>query len=78
MHHLAPTPGQRALAQMIVDGDVRQGAIVTQIDARAYTCATRFDAERNALFDTLPQVIAPSLASRCSSPATRMAKRMFS
>ena len=55
-----PTPGQRALAQMIVDGDARAGAGITHIDARAYTCGTRFADERAALFDKLPQVIAPS------------------
>lgn len=60
MNNLAPTPGQRALAQMIVDGDARQGAGVTHVDASAYTCAGRYAAERAALFDTLPQVIAPS------------------
>jgi glycine betaine catabolism A len=57
---LAPTPGQRALAQMIVNGDARQGAGVTHIAANAYTCPTRYAAERQTLFDTLPQVIAPS------------------
>jgi phenylpropionate dioxygenase-like ring-hydroxylating dioxygenase large terminal subunit len=60
MNILAPTPGQRALAQMIVDGDVRQGAGVTHIEAAAYTSPTRFLAEREALFAALPQVIAPS------------------
>ncbi len=55
-----PTPGQRELAQMIVDGDARQGAGVTRVEAKAYTCAVRYAAERKALFKTLPQVIAPS------------------
>jgi glycine betaine catabolism A len=60
MNILAPTPGQRALAQMIVDGDARQGADVTHVEASAYTCPDRYAAEREALFDALPQVIAPS------------------
>jgi phenylpropionate dioxygenase-like ring-hydroxylating dioxygenase large terminal subunit len=60
MNILAPTPGQRALAQMIVDGDARQGAGVTHIEAAAYTSPTRFLAEREALFAALSQVIAPS------------------
>jgi phenylpropionate dioxygenase-like ring-hydroxylating dioxygenase large terminal subunit len=60
MNILAPTPGQRALAQMIVDGDARQGAGVTHIEATAYTSPKRFLAEREALFAALPQVIAPS------------------
>jgi glycine betaine catabolism A len=60
MNILAPTPGQRALAQMLVDGDARRGAHVTHIEASAYTCPARYAAERTALFKTLPQVIAPS------------------
>ena len=56
----APTPGQRALAQMIVDNAGKQGAGVTHIDASAYTCSSRYADERSALFDALPQVIAPS------------------
>jgi glycine betaine catabolism A len=60
MNILAPTPGQRALAQMIVDDDARQGAGVTHIEAAAYTSPKRFLAEREALFAALSQVIAPS------------------
>jgi glycine betaine catabolism A len=56
----APTPGQRALAQLIVDNAGKQGAGVTHIDARAYTCPTRFAAERSVVFEALPHVIAPS------------------
>ena len=55
-----PTPGQRALAQIIVDNAEKRGAAITYVDASAYTCRARFDAERNAMFGTLPQVIAPS------------------
>jgi glycine betaine catabolism A len=55
-----PTPGQRALAQMILDGDTRRGAGVTHIEASVYTSPTRFLAEHEALFAALPQVIAPS------------------
>jgi glycine betaine catabolism A len=60
MNELSPTPGQRALAQMIVDDVARQGADVTHIDASAYTCADRYAAEQHALFKNLPQVVAPS------------------
>ena len=60
MNILVPTPGQRALAQMIVDGDARQGTGVTHVEASAYTCPARFNGEQKALFGTLPQVIAPS------------------
>lgn len=56
----APTKGQRALAQQIVDGTVKQGADIAHIDPPTYTCTRRFADERAALFDTLPQVIAPS------------------
>ena len=54
------TPGQRALARGLADGQVRAGAGVTHVDASAYTCPDRFAAERAALFDALPQVVAPS------------------
>ncbi len=60
MNILAPTLGQRALAQMIVDGETRQGAGVTHVVANAYTCTDRYASERVRLFDTLPQVITPS------------------
>ena len=56
----SPTPGQRALAQMIVDNVVRQGTAITHIEASAYTAAERFAAEQAMLFNVLPQVIAPS------------------
>ena len=55
-----PTPGQRALAQIIVDNAEKRGAAITFVEASAYTCPARFDAERHAMFDRLPQVIAPS------------------
>ena len=54
------TPGQRALAQQIANGVVKAGAGVTHIAAKAYTSPERFAAEKAALFDRLPQVIAPS------------------
>ncbi len=57
----APTPAQRALAQMIVDNAGKKGAGVTHIEARAYTSPERYNAEQRALFRTLPQVIAPSV-----------------
>ncbi len=56
----AATPGQRALAQAIVDGHVPQTAEISHIDAAAYTAPGRFAAEKARLFDRLPQVIAPS------------------
>ena len=60
MAHLRPTVGQRALAQMIVDDAVRKPSAITHVAAATYTCPERFAEERAALFDRLPQVIAPS------------------
>ena len=54
------TLGQRALAQEIADGVQRAPGRITHVDAHAYTCPDRYVAERSALFDNLPQVIAPS------------------
>ena len=56
----ALTLGQRALAQDIADGAVRAPGRITHVAASAYTCPDRYAAERTALFDALPQVIAPS------------------
>jgi len=54
------TPGQRNLAQEIADGVERPPGRITYVDASAYTCPDRHAAERAALFDALPQVIAPA------------------
>ncbi len=56
----ALTLGQRALAQEIADGVQRAPGRITHVDAGAYTSPQHWDAERAALFDALPQVIAPS------------------
>ncbi len=56
----ALTFGQRALAQEIADDVQRAPGRITHVDARAYTCPDRYAAEHAALFDILPQVIAPS------------------
>ncbi len=55
-----PTPGQRALAQMIAGGTAKTGDRVTHVRASDYTCPARFSAEHKALFEVLPLVIAPS------------------
>jgi glycine betaine catabolism A len=57
---LSPTPGQRALAQMIVDDAGKRGAGITYVEASAYTCPARHAAEQRLVFGALPQVIAPS------------------
>ena len=55
-----PTAGQRALAQQIVDEPARIGAGITHVPASVYTDAAHWAREKAALFDRLPQVIAPS------------------
>ena len=55
-----PTQGQLALAQALSAGENGHRARVTSLDAWVYTDAARFEAERLRLFETLPQVIAPS------------------
>jgi Rieske 2Fe-2S family protein len=54
------TPGQRALARRLADGEAREGDAITHVDATTYTCPERFAVEREALFERLPLVVAPS------------------
>ena len=56
----ALTAGQRVLADTIVANDAKRGDRITHVEATAYTCHDRYAVERRALFDILPQVIAPS------------------
>ena len=55
-----PTPGQLALAQSIADGDARQGEAGLTLPASRYTDPDFYAREKAALFDKMPQVIAPS------------------
>jgi phenylpropionate dioxygenase-like ring-hydroxylating dioxygenase large terminal subunit len=55
-----PTEGQLALAHRIAAGEPSLGDAVTTVPAAVYTDPARFAAEKAALFDRLPQVIAPS------------------
>lgn len=57
---LRPTPGQLALAEAIRDGAGRQAGGIQTVPATNYTCPDHFAREKAALFDLLPQVIAPS------------------
>ncbi len=60
MNMITPTLGQMALAQQIADGTVRTATGTTTVPASAYTDPDHFAHEKAALFDALPQVIAPS------------------
>lgn len=60
MPRLSPTPGQLALAEAIRSGEARQAGGIQTVPASNYTCPDHFAREKAALFDRLPQVIAPS------------------
>jgi len=57
---LRPTAGQIALAEAIRDGAARVSEGIARVPAARYTDPAHFSAEKAALFDALPQVIAPS------------------
>jgi phenylpropionate dioxygenase-like ring-hydroxylating dioxygenase large terminal subunit len=57
---LQPTPGQLALAEAIREGRAKVAGGVQTVPASNYTCPNHFAHEKAALFDRLPQVIAPS------------------
>ena len=55
------TPGQVALAEKVREGeDRRRSAVTSSVPASHYTDPAHFAAEKAALFDRLPQVLAPS------------------
>lgn len=60
MNMIAPTKGQMALARQIADGTVRPTRGITHVPASRYTDPAWFAREKAALFDVMPQVIAPS------------------
>ena len=55
-----PTPGQRALAEMLARGEAAMGAGIETIPASVYTDPDRFEAEQRSIFDHLPHLLAPS------------------
>lgn len=57
---LRPSAGQLALADVLARGGTQRKLGMTHVDARAYTCPDRHDAEQRAIFSTSPLVIAPS------------------
>lgn len=60
MPNLRPTPGQLALAEAIRAGVGKVAGGVQTVPATNYTCPDHFAREKAALFDRLPQVLAPS------------------
>lgn len=56
----APTEGQLALAARLAAGGGDDAPAATHVDAAVYTAPARHAAERAAIFDRLPLVIAPS------------------
>ncbi len=57
---LRPTAGQLGLAQAIARGETRAVGRIEHVPASVYTDPTHWQREKAALFDRLPQVIAPS------------------
>ena len=57
---LRPTDGQLALARQIAEGHARETRGVTHVPANVYTEPAWWAREKAALFDCLPQVLAPS------------------
>jgi nitrite reductase/ring-hydroxylating ferredoxin subunit len=60
MNALTPTKGQLALAELCSEGGNEGSEAVTQVPAARYTDPDWHAREMAALFDTMPQVIAPS------------------
>lgn len=60
MTMLSPTDGQMALACQIANGAVRPNRGIVRVPADRYVDPAWFAKEKAALFDALPQVIAPS------------------
>lgn len=58
---MRPTEGQLALAQAVARGETRIVSEITHVPALVYTDPAYFAREKAALFDRLPQVIAPSV-----------------
>ena len=56
----APTAGQLALAQQIVDGCTRSNLSVTTVPAAVYTDPEHWTREKALIFDRAPQVLCPS------------------
>ena len=55
-----PTPGQLSLADALLRGEASLGTAIQTLPASVYTDRDRFAAEKKALFDKLPLLLAPS------------------
>lgn len=55
-----PTSGQLALAEALTRGEASLGTVVQTLPASVYTDPERFEAEKAALFQKLPLLLAPS------------------
>ena len=55
-----PTPGQRALADALARGEAALGDGIQTLSASVYIDPERFEAEQRAIFDKVPQLLAPS------------------
>src|SRR5688572_7153040 len=58
---LRPSPGQRALADALARGEAAMGQAIQSVPASVYVDQERFEAERRALFDKFPLLVAPSV-----------------
>jgi len=56
----SPTPGQRALAQQIVDSRTQDPTAVKHVPASVYTDPAYFAREKALIFDRAPQILCPS------------------
>jgi len=55
-----PTSGRRALAEALIRGEASLGTAIQTLAASVYTDPDRFEAEKTALFEKLPLLLAPS------------------
>jgi nitrite reductase/ring-hydroxylating ferredoxin subunit len=56
-----PTPGQRALAEILARGERNTPAETRELDASVYIDPDRFEREQRSLFAKLPLLLAPSV-----------------
>lgn len=57
---LRPTPGQLALARAVAAGGQSRAGGITHVPASVYIDPVHFEREQRALYDRMPQILAPS------------------